>query len=306
MSMQGDQARSHHTEAAGSRLPGWYRRARVGQIRLTTALLRRALVLPGASAVLDGVRAAPVLRSAYAAGVGYHRPFGTLAEAERAIAPFANEGHENAANSDNHLDYYQETVASDLAAMFFLRDMLPSCRRLFDLGGNVGHLYYYYAPYLTYRDDLVWQVLDLPRNMERGRALALERRAPHLFFAEGWPDASGADVLLCSGAMHYFPRPLSGMVAELAEPPRHVLVNRVPLTDGEPFAAVQERPGFRVACMVHNRQALVEGFAALGYGLRGAWRVPDLSLVARGHPRFCVPAYSGLCFSLDGDASGSH
>lgn len=174
---------------------------RVRQIRLTGFALSWLAQLPLAQRLIGFLRVAPVSRALYRLAVGYQRPFGTLAEAEVAVSAFADQGHVHPANADIHLELNKTTRPSDYAALFHLQRLLPSIRRIFDLGGNVGNLYYCYETYLNLPIGFSWQVQDLPENMARGRALALEREADRLSFADTWSEASGADLILVSGGL---------------------------------------------------------------------------------------------------------
>lgn len=139
-----------------------------------------------------------------------------------------------------------------------------------------------------------WQVQDLPENMARGRALALEREADRLSFADTWSEASGADLILVSGALHYLREPLARMLAKLNEPPEFILINRTPITDGAPFATIQDGGPFRVACIVHNRHSLLQELERVGYWLEDSWQATELSLRTPADPKHTVLFYSGL------------
>ncbi|MBS0520665.1 MAG: methyltransferase, TIGR04325 family [Proteobacteria bacterium] len=268
------------------------------QVKMTASAINRLSYLPGIPRLLRGLKTFPLTRAPFRVTQGYMRIFPSLADAERAIAPFAEGGHQSEANVELHLAANEYPRPSDYPALFYLEPLLTTARRLFDLGGNVGNLFYCYSRYLEFPPGFQWQVFDLPVNMARGRLLAAERQARQLTFADRWSDASGADILLASGCLHYFPRALPAMIAELQPLPRHVLINRTPLTDGAPIATIQDAGRFRVACMLYNRQQLVAAFDQLGYALEAFWSVPEVSLVIPAYPEHSIPAYSGLLFRL--------
>lgn len=226
--------------------------------------------------------------------LGYLRAFDTLEQAETAIAPYAQGGHEHSANADNHLELSRAARPSDYAALFHLQRLLPRIRRVFDLGGNVGNLFYCYGHYLSLPEDVSWQVHDLPDNMARGRQLALQRGAHQLSFTDDWSDASGADLLLISGALHYMRQSPAEMISALDRPPEHILINRTPLTEARPFATIQDGGAFRVACMVNNRDAMLGALDRIGYRLEDSWQAAELSLAVPADPAHTVPCYSGL------------
>jgi hypothetical protein len=65
-----------------------------------------------------------------------------------------------------------------------------------------------YKRYLNFPPSLVWQVYDLPKWTDEGRRLAEEHDEKQLEFTRNWEDASGADLLLVSGALHFFDPPV--------------------------------------------------------------------------------------------------
>jgi len=229
--------------------------------------------------------------------LGYRRSFRTLDEAARAVKPYAKGGHENPANVAWHLDRTAGT--SDYAAFYYLRDRLPEVRTVFDLGGNVGNLYYCYRNYLPLREDVVWTVYDLPENVSRGRILATDRQAQNLRFVDDLGQIGEVDLFIASGSLHYFDKPLPELLERVEPRPKYVLVNRTPLTDGPDFAVIQDAGHIRVACMLYNRAKLIAGFERLGYGLRGEWRAPEFAIPVPDRPSSSITAYTGLWLEHD-------
>jgi putative methyltransferase (TIGR04325 family) len=230
--------------------------------------------------------------------VGYRRPFATLDEARQSIAQAPADGHSTTWNITLHAGMPAKPRPSDYAAFYYLAGHAKKCRRIFDLGGNVGNLFYYYPSFLTFAPDLDWTVQDLPDVIAEGRRIAAQRSATALHFTERFSDAEGADLLIVSGSMHYLAVPLSEMISTLKRKPGYVLINRTPLTDSESFATIQDAVDFRVACMVSNRSDILRGFADLGYDLVGDWEAAELSVPLPLHPERTVHAHSGLCFCL--------
>jgi len=244
-------------------------------------------------AVLRRLQTWPATAPAYRILLGYRRPFASLPEARAAIADYTSQGHEGERNVLHHLALSSAARPSDYAALFHLLPLVPELRSVFDLGGNAGNLFYCYSHYLQMRNDLRWTVLDLPANMAAGEEIARERGAARLQFAADWTEASGVNLLLVSGALHYLETPLPQMIAALPLKPAHILLNRTPLTDGEPVAAVQVASGFRLACMLYNRTRLLGNLEALGYTLVDQWKAAELSMDIPGYPEHAIPAYSG-------------
>jgi putative methyltransferase (TIGR04325 family) len=254
----------------------------LGHGRWCGKFLRFLDAIPGATRVL----------------VGYRRPFATLDDARQSIAQAPADGHSTTRNCALHAGMSTKPRPSDYSAFYYLSEPAKDCKRVFDLGGNVGNLFYYYPSFVPFPRDLEWTVLDLPDVMAEGRRLATQRSATALQFTERFSDADGADLLIVSGSMHYLNAPLSDMISDLKRRPRYVLINRTPLTDGAAFATIQDAVEFRVACMVSNRSNILQLFASLGYRLVGDWDAAELSVPLPLHPKQTVHAYSGLFFYL--------
>ncbi len=267
---------------------------RAGQIALTARFVEGVERFRVGRYLLRGFQRLPLTRSLYRVLVGYRRPFASLEEAEAAVARYSLGGHEHPQNVKNHLGMYSRARPSDYAALFYIRPVLHGIKRVFDLGGNSGNLFYSYSNYLSWPEGLVWQVLDLPANMAAGEAIAKERGADQLRFTGEWMDADGADLLIVSGSLHYLHRSLAEMIGELRARPSYILINRTPLTDGAPVATIQDLGIFRIACMVHNKSQVVRDLEQLDYVVVDEWKAHELSLEIPGYPELTVPAYTGI------------
>lgn len=241
---------------------------------------------------IEGIRGTRLGASVLGWLLGYRRSFETLDEAERAVKPYAKGGHENPANVDWHLDRAAGT--SDYAAFYYLRDRLVCVRKIFDLGGNAGNLYYCYKDYLPLTDDVIWIVYDLPENISRGRALAADRQVHNLQFTDDFQRAAGVDLFIASGSLHYFDKSLPELLEAIDQRPKYILINRTPLTEGPDFAVIQDAGHIRVACMLYNRSKLIADFRRLGYGVLGEWQAPEYGIPVPDRPSSSVDAYTGL------------
>lgn len=260
---------------------------------VSTAMVFRALGRSGCGrSLIEGAGRTPFGATLVGSMLGYRRSFRTLDEAERAVRPYAKGGHENPVNVAWHLD--RAAGPSDYAAFYYLRDRMVYVRRIFDLGGNVGNLYYCYRDYLPLRDDATWTVYDLPENLSLGRTLACTRHARQLEFTDDFFRAGDVDLFIASGSLHYFETPLPELLETIGQRPRFILINRTPLTDGPDFAVVQDVGHIRVACMLYNRAKLIADFGRLGYDVSGEWQAPEFRIPVPDRPSANVGAYTGL------------
>ena len=271
---------------------------RVKQIRVTAALVEQVSRTEAGLRLVRFMRSFVLTRRAYAALLHYRRPFASLHEARQALGQLDGTAHESSSNIEWHARMQAAIRPSDYAALFQLRPLLPHLTRIFDLGGNVGNLFYSYARYVEFPPELTWQVFDLPAVVASGTALARQRNASQVRFTSTWQDADGADLLIAAGSLHYFEVPLWAMVSELSSKPRYILVNRTPLNEDRPVAAVQDSIGIQVACFVYNRSDMIRGFERIGYELVDQWRAPELGLTIPGYPELSAPEYSGFFLKL--------
>jgi putative methyltransferase (TIGR04325 family) len=216
--------------------------------------------------------------------VGFRRPFNTLEEASDAASLFYSEGHATRENANRHIALALKPRPSDYAALFHLRSILPGVKHVFDLGGNVGNLFYCYSDYLELPTTLTWMIYDLPAMLSMGQELARERNETRLRFTDSFYDADGADLLIASGSLHYFAKPLGAMLADLEVKPKYVLINRTPLVEGRPTATVQEAEHLLAACNLFNREELLRDFQILGYEAADSWLAEELSLQIPCYP----------------------
>jgi putative methyltransferase (TIGR04325 family) len=186
--------------------------------------------------------------------------------------------------------------------LFYLTSILPTVKTVFDFGGNVGNLFYCYSQHVAIPSETIWTIYDLPKVLDTGRQLALENLERQLRFTESLESAEGVDLLLASGSIHYFESALPELLRTVRHKPKHVIVNRTPLTDGKSVVAIQDAGPFLVACKLFNRQEVLDGFASLGYEVVDTWRVDELSVRIPCYPDLSVSAYSGMYLRLKGDS----
>jgi putative methyltransferase (TIGR04325 family) len=273
------------------------RRFRLAQVRATSALMRRLTGVRTLAPLVARVRKWPVARQAIDWAAGYNRVFPDLSAAREVAQRYARHGHDSAENARGLRDDMATTRPSDYPVLFHLLGLPLDGLRVFDLGGTSGNLFYLYDRYLNFPASLRWTVHDLPGHAERGREFARQRGESRLHFTDDPNGASGSDVLLVSGSLHYFDFALADYVAGLGRRPRHVLVNRTPLVNAPTAATVQNsHHGVMVACRLLNRAELVAGMGGLGYELVDSWRAPEFSISLPYDPEYWVKEYSGAYF----------
>jgi len=140
-------------------------------------------------------------------------------------------------------------------------------------------------------------VHDVATVAAAGRAWA-EANDPsrRIAFSDTPDDASGTDILFTSGALQYLDYSLPELLARLAEPPPHVLVNLMPMHPERDYFTLQNL----TIAICPYRVASLPGFACemdpLGYRVVDRWEIADGSLQGPFMRDLDVDAYHGFYF----------
>ena len=194
--------------------------------------------------------------------------FPTMAAARAYIPSRLNIGFEDPAFPEN----FDETIPErDAPVVRILSRLMPEVKTVFDLGGNIGFCFYRYRSQITYPQALRWTVCDLPFVNERGKRMAAKRGESQIAFTDTQQEGDGADVYLTCGALQFFEDRFADILRRLKKKPRHVLINRVPLTEGSSFFTLQHSGYSVVPYHIANLDSFVAGIEALGYKLVEQW-----------------------------------
>lgn len=195
--------------------------------------------------------------------------FHSFAEARAAIPPGENRGFD-APNLTQGFD--ENPPERDLEVVRILSGLMPEVKTIFDLGGNIGICFYQYRSQISYPPDLRWTVCDVPFVNQTGAKMAHDRGETQLFFTDDRQEGANADVYLTCGALQYFECTFADLLAELKRKPKHVLVNRVPLTEKSDFVTLQHMGYSVVPYHIGNLDEFVSSIEALGYRLVEKWK----------------------------------
>jgi putative methyltransferase (TIGR04325 family) len=215
--------------------------------------------------------------------------------AERDIPHGRLVGYDNEPSAVRLADERFRISPRDYPILFWLQQLLPGCRLLFDFGGNVGISYFGFRQYLKYSPTLTWLVYDVPAVAALGERIAREESAQQLRFTRTLDALGEADILMALGSLQFVAMPFD-MLRATTHLPKHVLLNKVPVRE-LPGAVTLHNMG-SAFCPYHlfNRQEFVQGFQSLGYELVDQWENPDLRAYIPLHRRDCLDAYSGYYF----------
>ncbi len=230
---------------------------------------------------------------------GVYRSFSEAVASAPKTKPVGYDNPEPAAMYD---DRQSRVYPEDYPVMFWLASILRGERRVLDVGGHVGIAFYAYEPYIQYPNDLAWTVMDVPAVAKRGRELARMRGRSELRFVSDLGEAPPASVLLASGSLQYIDEPLAAMLQRLPERPAHVVINKTPLYDGDPFITLQSIGTAFCPYRIFNRSQFVRSLEALGYERVDTWENHGLGCSVAAHTDKKIRAYSGMYLRLTGRA----
>jgi putative methyltransferase (TIGR04325 family) len=205
--------------------------------------------------------------------------------------------HEDAASY--YRDLLDEVQHDDYPALFWLARALESGRKLLEIGGHVGVAYYPFARHLGFPTGFHWTILDTPAVTEAGRRLAAERGRTDLSFVSSFEDVQHPpDILLAAGSLQYVPGPsLPARIRALRKKPRHLILNKTPVTDGPPFVTLQNIGVAFCPYRIFSRAELPDALVEDGYELVASWRKPR-RIEVPGYPERSLDHYSGFYFAL--------
>ena len=281
-----------------TRISSTVRSARLAQIRRLSAWITLLHESPRMVSLIRFARSWAIGRRIFDSLAGYRRVFPSLSEAGRVAASYINDSHGCGDDINRQMTQGLATRPSDYPVLYHLSTLMPEVRKLFDLGGNAGNLFYCYARYLNLPEDFVWSVHDVAPTVEFGRRLAQERGECRLWFADELTAMDGHDVLLASGSLHYVETPLPDLLRGLSRKPTHVFINRTPITTVQSVVTVQDVGTYQAACKTILRRELITGMEGMHYELIDQWSVPELSVRIPFYPEYSVREYSGLYFRM--------
>lgn len=226
--------------------------------------------------------------------------FPTFEAAQQAAPASRPVGYDNPSSAAMYADRTRRIHSHDYPTLFWLGKLLAEgCTRVFDLGGHIGLSYYAYRDYLDYPAGLRWLVHDVPAVVENGRRIAAEQGAGALSFDERFESAEGQEVLFSAGALQYLPQTLAERLAQLASPPRHLVLNLLPLHDRLSYFTLQSIGTAFCPYRITALAPFLEAYAALGYRLVDRWRNPERHCDIPFHPDHCLDGYHGFYFRRD-------
>jgi len=187
----------------------------------------------------------------------------------------------------------------DYPMLFWLGRLVADAVRLVDLGGSVGVAYYAYKAVLPLPPTLHWQICELPEVVPLGQRIARERGETALSFTTDQIAIDGASILFAAGALQYVRSTLAELLQTLPAPPRHVLVNRLPLTDRSSFVTLQNGGAGIQSYRIANDAEFIEQLRRAGYRVVDRWRCLENATQIPFYPDLTLDHFSGFYLTRD-------
>lgn len=224
----------------------------------------------------------------------------SIAAAQDAAPKGSRLGYDHTETADRHAAETDQTWPSDYPILFWLARLLQQTAAIFDLGGATGRLFYCVQRYITYPKALRWTVCEVPAVAARGKDIAAVRLAGPISFTTRIDEAEDHSILVASSSLQFIDPPLWNTLDRLRKRPRHLLINRTPLSDSGSFVTLNNLGPSVCAYRIWDRKQFIQSFEALGYSLVDKWDTPEFSCYIPFHPERWIRAYSGMYFRFAG------
>jgi putative methyltransferase (TIGR04325 family) len=268
--------------------------------------IKALLLSPGTKKLVDKIEAAvPLIRKwhrfeyeeHFLRGAEWERLFSgvypSFAVAAKAIPATRNNSYDNP-DSATFLGHKSSVRSSDYPVLFWLARLLPDNPRVFDFGGYLGISYYSFEKLLNYPPNLQWTIYDVPAVVNAGTKLAQEKGRSQLAFTTSFERVQESSLLLAFGSLQFPEQTLAEFLRPLPQRPRHILLNKLPLTAQETFYTLHNMGPALAPYRITNREEFLQSMANLDYELMDSWENPEFGCYIPFHPDHSVRAFSGM------------
>lgn len=280
-----------------SRLRAIVRAIRVRQIRAFARLLILVGMSRWGSRFVIRVRDVRLIRGLLNWLLAFHGNFPSIELAGASASRYVPASHEHPKQTILHANFAELTRESDYPVLFYLTPIASQLRKVFDLGGSIGNLFFQLDRHLHFSNELVWTVHDLPFKREAMNDFARAKGESRLAFSDDISSASGVDLFIVVGAIHYFEPTLAEILAQLKVLPKHVIINRSPFSSENDVVAVQDGRLWLNPCKLHSIGKLCSKMGDLGYECVASWPVHERTMRVPLFPD-CTDVYRGFYFRL--------
>ena len=228
----------------------------------------------------------------------FHGVYPDFATAAKAIPNRFNFGYDNS-DAAAFLGQNASVRSSDYPVLFWLNRLLPQNHRVLDFGGYLGISFRAYARLLKYPPDLTWTIYDVPAVVAKGTELLTSHPEPALSYTTDFAQAANSDIVLAAGSLQFCERDFSEYLAALPRLPQHLLINKTPMTDGDPYVTLHSMGVALTPYRIFQEKQFVNSLAKLGYHLIDQWKNEDFACMIPFDLDRSVNAFSGMYLTLE-------
>jgi putative methyltransferase (TIGR04325 family) len=179
-------------------------------------------------------------------------------------------------NNENSAQMYDERLSrihyTDYPVLFWLQQIISKDKselKVFDYGGHIGVSYYAYQKVIHFPENLKWTTYDVEAVVERGKTVAIERRADRIQFQKTLDKLPDANVFFASGSPQYSPDFFKDIESLLQS--KYVLLNMIPCSSEADFYTINNIGTAFCTYRIFSSTSLENHFKKLGYEILDSW-----------------------------------
>jgi putative methyltransferase (TIGR04325 family) len=229
----------------------------------------------------------------------YSGVYRSYAEAIADVPPTRLAGWDHEESANLWLNQIDPVRPSTYPVFFWLKHFYGENSALLDIGGSIGLTYYGYRRYCTMPANATWNVVEVPHIAARGAEIAQRECAVGLTFTSQIANVRHCDILLVAGALQFMENSVPGLLESLPNKPRHLLLNKLPITPQEDCWTLQNYGPAVTPNRLFNEDMFLAYFASHGYRVRDRWAVQDIDCLIPFYPQRFIREFTGFLFEIE-------
>lgn len=225
---------------------------------------------------------------------------GVYRNREAALAAVPSEqsrGYDDPSVADVSFDWMCKRQAFDYPVIYWLERLLPEGGTVIDVGGHMG------TKFIAFQDVLdlgqtAWVVQDLPGIIAAARKRQAAGKLPaQISFVDSLENVPPGDMVLASGLLQYLGMSLGEFIAQFAQAPRAILVNKMPFHE-QAFVTLERIDKTQVPYQVRTIADWQSEVFNAGYAIADSWPIAGLDHVIATHPWLGAATSRGYLLKL--------
>ena len=239
--------------------------------------------------------AAARLRQTTSRAARFSGVYDSRAAALAVLPDAARAGYDNAEIADVSFDWMCQRAAWDYPVLYWLKTIAGEGATILDAGGHLGTKYIAFSGVWD-MSRVNWVVYDTPGIIAAAQTRQQTGKLPaEITFTDELDVLPVCDVLLASGLIQYLDMPFADFLDRLPQKPSYILVNKLPLRDGDGFFTLERIGQARVPYQIRGKAEWAADLADLGYEVVDQWDIEGLSHSIATHPWLGRNASVGYC-----------